>query len=394
MRISTNYIYENTRRTMQTSIKNLLNVQEVMATQKKINRLSDDPVGAGRILNVDRMITQNEQFTRNIDTAKTTAGLYDGAFDSTITLLSRAKELVLAQTNSAASTPATREAARVEIVSLASELTAIANAQYGDRFLFAGYKDGQPAFQDIAVNAAPAAANTGSAAVTYQSINSVSGVTGHAYEIRFTGAAAYDVVDTTTGTPVVTGAAYADGGAIEFGGVSLRLTGTPAAGDVFTVSTTPAGAYMGDSGIIRLEVDQDVFQQTNFTGDVIFRGASTTGGIDLFGVLERANNALRSNDQVELDKVLDDLDAGVSQITKTQSEVGSRENLLSKTKERLLDIKLNMDSTLSDLRDVDITEAITELNRQENAYQAVLGATSKILQAEPSGFPDVGGRER
>ena len=39
-----------------------------------------------------------------------------------------------------------------------------------------------------------------------------------------------------------------------------------------------------------------------------------------------------------------------------------------------------MDMLLSNIRDVDITEAITELNRQENAYQAVLGATAKLLQ--------------
>src|SRR5512133_2084608 len=119
MRISTNYIYENTRKTMQRSITNLLDVHEVMATQRKVNHLSDDPVASGRILNVDRMNGQNDQFVRNLDTASTLTNLYDGAFDSTTNLLKRAKELVLGEANSASSTASTREAARVEIVSLA-----------------------------------------------------------------------------------------------------------------------------------------------------------------------------------------------------------------------------------------------------------------------------------
>jgi len=382
MRISTNYIYENTRRTMQQSISNLLKVQEVMATQCKINRLSDDPVGAGRILNLDRMIAQNDQFVRNLDMADTLSNLYDGSCNSAIDLLSRAKELVLAQTNSAASTSATREAARVEIVSLASQLTSIANLQYGDRFLFGGYADDTAPFLDMAATVVPAAGNTGSGVATYKSISDPSAVTGDTYEIRFTDVPplTYDIVDTTTGMPVSSGNTYTSDGSIEFDGISLRLTGAPANGDVFTVSTTPAGTYAGDSGIIRLEVDQDVFEQVNFTGDSVFLGAGTSDGVNIFDILQRANVALRDNDQVELDQVLDDLDKASAQISRVQAQAGSRENLFSTTKERLLDVKLGMQENLSNLRDVDITEAITELNRQQNAYQAVLSATAAILQ--------------
>jgi flagellar hook-associated protein 3 FlgL len=382
MRISTNYIYENTRRTIQQSTANLLKAQEVMATQRRINRLSDDPVGAGRVLNVERMISQNDQFVRNLDTANTLAQLYDGSFDSTLSLLQRAKELVVGETNSAVSTPETRQAARVEIVSLASQLVSIANLQYGDRFLFAGYLDSTAPFLDQQVSATAAPGNTGAATVAEPTVSNPAAVTRDTYEIRFTDVPpmTYDVVDTTTGVPVISGAAYTPGAAIQFDGVSLRINGAPAGGDVFTVTTAPAGAYVGDSGIVRLEVDQDVFEQTNFTGDSVFQGAGTAGGVDLFGLFERVNAALRSNDQTALAQTLDDLDAASAQMTRIQSQAGSRENLFENTKERLLDVKLNMQVLLSDLRDADITEAVTELNRQENAYQAVLGATAKILQ--------------
>lgn len=382
MRISTNYIYDNTRRTMQQSISNLLQSQEVMASQQKINHLSDDPVGVGRILNVDGMISQNEQFTRNIETAKTVTSLYDGALTNTVNLLKRAKTLVLGETNSATSTEATREAARVELVSLASQLVSIGNLQYGDRFLFAGYGDDTAPFVDATPTVTPAVGNTGTTAVTYQSVSNSAALTGDTYEIRFTNTPpmTFDIIDTTTGIPVQSAQTYNSGDTIQFDGIALRLSGAPANGDILTVTAAPAGAYVGDSGVIKTEIDQGVYEQTNLTGNQVFQGVGTPGGVNLFDLFDRVNMALRSNDQTELDQLLTDFDAASSQITNTQSQIGSRENLLESAKTRLQDVKLNMDETLSNLRDVDITDAVTDLNRRENAYQAVLAASSKLVQ--------------
>ena len=84
--------------------------------------------------------------------------------------------------------------------------------------------------------------------------------------------------------------------------------------------------------------------------------------------------------QVEIQNLLAEFDQAMEQTTSLQAIIGSREALFEKTTDRMSDVKLNMEAHLSDLRDVDVTEAITELNRQENAYQAVLNATSKVLQ--------------
>ncbi|MBN1866237.1 hypothetical protein JW916_02985 [Candidatus Sumerlaeota bacterium] len=387
MRVSTNYIYDSLRRTMQQSISNLLTAQEVMATQRKVNRLSDDPVASGRILDVGAMISQNEQFVRNLDSANTITDLYDGAFDSVVSVLKRTKELLLGEANSATSTDATREAARIEIVSLASQLVAISNLQYGDRFLFAGYADDTEPFLDTFVTATPGAGNTGGAAVTYQAVADPSLVTGDDYQIRFVAPAGppwtYEVWDTTTGVPVSTGNTYVPGGDIQFDGIIVRIDdtgGPPAVGDVFDVTTTPAGTYVGDSGSIRIEVEQDVWREINFTGDRVFQGAGLPGGVNLFDLFERANTALRNNDQVEINNLLGEFDQATEQTAAIQSIAGSRENLLSQTSDRLLDVQTNLKTLLSELRDVDITDAITEMNRRENAYQAVLSASAKIVQ--------------
>ena len=97
MRISTNYIYGTLRRTMQNSITNLLKAQEVMATQRRINRLSDDPVAAGRALSVNTMIEQHEQFLRNLGTADSWAELYDQSLGATVDVLKRAGRALVEQ---------------------------------------------------------------------------------------------------------------------------------------------------------------------------------------------------------------------------------------------------------------------------------------------------------
>jgi flagellar hook-associated protein 3 FlgL len=279
MRISTNYLFENSRRTMQTSISNLLQVQEVMASQERINHLSDDPVAAGRLLNTQGLIQNQEQFLANLDIGTTFCNLYDGAFDDMISVLKRAKGLLVGAANSATSTEETREASRIEIVSLASQLTVIGNLQYSDRFLFAGYADDTAPFVDIQVAATAGAANTGTAAVTSQAVSDTALVTGDTYRITFTDATTFDVVNTTTGIPVSSGNTYTDGANIVFDGLMLQISNAPAAGDTFDIATVPAGAYVGDSGVVQLEMERNNFPTGQLHGRPGFprRGSGERG---------------------------------------------------------------------------------------------------------------------
>jgi CBS domain-containing protein len=50
MRITHNTLFDGLRRHLMTNTERLLQAQEVVATQKRINRLSDDPLDGGRVL--------------------------------------------------------------------------------------------------------------------------------------------------------------------------------------------------------------------------------------------------------------------------------------------------------------------------------------------------------
>lgn len=61
-------------------------------------------------------------------------------------------------------------------------------------------------------------------------------VTFQNYEVKFTGLASFDVANSETGTTVISGGTYTSGSPVNFDGLDVVLTGTPAAGDTFHVS--------------------------------------------------------------------------------------------------------------------------------------------------------------
>ncbi|MGD9849825.1 MAG: flagellar hook-associated protein FlgK [Nitrospirales bacterium] len=83
--------------------------------------------------------------------------------------------------------------------------------------------------------------NTGTAQGTSVAIADPTLLTLDNYEVRFTGAAAYSIVDTTTGSTVTSGA-YTSGATINFDGLDVVVTGTVAAGDIFTLSAHKGAA--------------------------------------------------------------------------------------------------------------------------------------------------------
>jgi flagellar hook-associated protein 1 FlgK len=78
--------------------------------------------------------------------------------------------------------------------------------------------------------------NGGTAVGTSVTIVDPTLVTFQNYDVQFTGLATFDVVNSETGATVISGGAYTSGSPVNFDGVDVVLTGTPAAGDIFHVS--------------------------------------------------------------------------------------------------------------------------------------------------------------
>lgn len=381
MRITNNLMFDTFRRNLTRSTQDMLESQEIMATQKKINRVSDDPIGAGLIQDNRSSSSQTDQYLRNIGRVETTLDLTDTYISQIENLLTRVKELMLGQANSVTSTEATRKAAYIELSSIRDQLLAIANSKVGSRYLFSGTLDTTQPFLDTSVTGAVNVATGGAdiEAAIYDPL----AVSGDDFQIQFTAPDTYDIVNVTTGDAVSTGAAYTSGAEIRFNGLTVTIadqTGPPAAGDVFDVTTTLAGVYQGNSGQVEIEIEQSQTVTLNVSGDRLFQGVGTSGGVSLFDTINDAIHALMTDDQAAIDASLDAIDQTSAQTTEQRAIIGSRQNLVDDTQSRLKTLGVQLEANRTLLEDVDLIEAASEFTHRETAYQAALSVAARVGQ--------------
>ena len=129
-------------------------------------------------------------------------------------------------------------------------LAANVNANHAAGYALDG-TTGHPFFT-APLTAGAGASNTGGAAVGAPAVVDGSTFTGHDYQIAFTAADTYQVVDATSGATVVPAAAgnYTSGATIAFDGIEVAITdggGPPAAGDTFSVA--PGSAFYTSMGV-------------------------------------------------------------------------------------------------------------------------------------------------
>ncbi|MBN1517209.1 flagellar hook-associated protein FlgL [Candidatus Sumerlaeota bacterium] len=383
MRITQNTIYNSAIRQVQLATQRLMEKQEIVSTQKQINRVSDDPVSALRVLDLDHLIGQVEQFERNIDRVGSLLDIYDTTLNQVTEILTQAKELVLGEASNAQSTTDTREAAAVELISLLQEMVQLANYKFDGRYIFAGTLDNLPAFTGIDAAITPDAGNTSDATATVTVSNPVDMNMGDTYEIIFTAPATFDVMNTATGATVLTGETYVSGDSISFDGLQVVIedgTLAPAAGDLFQIQVAVPGVYLGNSQAQQVEIESDNFVPMNFTGDAVFQGAGLSGGEDIFALLNEAVEALRDGDVIAIDALLDRFDQGISQSGTFLATVGTRQGAVDSASSRLTNVKLGFKTLKSDLEDADITDAIVEYNQAQLAYEASLQAAGESMQ--------------
>ncbi|MGD2112672.1 MAG: flagellar hook-associated protein FlgL, partial [Gammaproteobacteria bacterium] len=156
MRISTAQLFQQRVTAMQNQQADLARTELQLSSGKRLVSPSDDPAASLRNLQLLDHQTQNEQYIKNIDSARGRLELEEGALASGVDLLQRVRELAVSALN-ATLAPGDLQAIEVEARSLLDGLVAVANSRnVNGEFLFAGYQ----------VNAAPFADN-GTGTIVY-----------------------------------------------------------------------------------------------------------------------------------------------------------------------------------------------------------------------------------
>lgn len=151
-----------------------------------------------------------------------------------------------------------------------------------------------------------------------------------------------------------------------FGGVTAGSRAYDADGQY--VGTTAGAVVRTVADGVSVRVDMDA------------REAFGPDGANLFDDLAAAANALRSGDTAQMRTSLDKLASAGDRMTGALAEVGGRTNRLEAALLRAQDRELATTSSLSEIENVDLPRAMVDLQLQEVAYQAALGATARVLQ--------------
>lgn len=145
MRVSNKIIFDNVKLNLANITEELNRANMVVATQKRILKLSDDPVGLTQVLNMKSSLSNIEQLSRNISMGKSWLVASESAQTSVQDLVSGAKALCVQMVS--ANTGAAQRRSAAEIVqNTLEEVVSLANSQVNGRYIFAGSKTDAVAF--------------------------------------------------------------------------------------------------------------------------------------------------------------------------------------------------------------------------------------------------------
>jgi flagellar hook-associated protein 3 FlgL len=424
MRISTSMIFAAGVADINRQMADTVKLQQQIAAKKRIINPSDDPVAAAQALQVQQAKDTNDQYATNIKYANSALGLESGYLSNVNDVFGRLKELVV-QAGDGTLTPSQRSGIAVELRARFDGLLAIANSKDASgQYIFSGYMgdttpftgtvdtgvkyQGDDGQRQLQISASHLIATSdsgqevfgripngnGTFSATYGSnlalpppfplpapplppnigTGSVGGTTvtdpavwkaptSGSYSIQFSvsgGVTTYQIYDGATPL-LATPGAYTSGQSIELQkttapavdfGASVTVTGTPANGDTFVVSPSTSQSLFATLANLIHAVE----------------GTGTT-----------AADVARYQTDVKNAGI--DLENARVNIVQVDAALGGRMNEVETVSNINSSVDLQYQQTLSNLQDLDMVKALTDLTSKQtqlDAAQKSFVSTSKL----------------
>lgn len=136
---------------------------------------------------------------------------------------------------------------------------------------------------------------------------------------------------------------------------------------------------------LKFEIMKDTYLSVNAVGKDIFGGyyegkPALDGDNNLFEVVGAFIGYLEGNNQEGAQKTLAALKVAEQQILSAATSVGGKETRIQTAADVLSFQKLDQQERLSYVEDIDLTELLTKLTRQQLTYQTVLQSSSMIMK--------------
>lgn len=368
MRISTSQFYNASMASLSRQNETLNTLQKQIATGSKVQRGADNPVDAARINELNRSLERHEQYQTNQTMAFNRLSQSETVLSAVDDAIERAKGLIY---TSPVSDNSTRQQIAAQLKDELAIIADLANTRDGNGdYLYAGHQvDQQPYTTNLAGNiihngdeghrqiqvadhrrvsdgdpgvavfqtyqSTPGTGNSGTGALNSGRVTDASALTGNDYTITYTAATnTIDVVDNTTAANVYSGT-YTAGAEINFDGIGITLNGAPADGDTFTVS------------------EASVFSTLEEIIATLENPAATPAAV-----------------RAAVTQAGDELQLEAENLTLVRNSIASRMGMIETEKGINVTFSNLMQDHLSDLNDVDLTEAVLKLQQFQTSLQA------------------------
>lgn len=137
--------------------------------------------------------------------------------------------------------------------------------------------------------------------------------------------------------------------------------------------------YTGDGGQVQRRISDSEVVTVNQTADQVF-GFSLGAGNDVFSVFDQVIAAVGSGNDAGMASGLSQLDATFGTVQTSLGIFGARQATIETAIERNREESLSIKAYLSETEDTDFAKAVLELQTEEIAYKATLGAVAKAIQ--------------
>jgi flagellar hook-associated protein 3 FlgL len=389
MRIADKMGYEQVKSNLSKNRQEMLELQNQAATQKKINKPSDDPMAASRVLTQRTEIKANTQFQKDIFQAKSFLETSEQSLGELADIFIRAKELAIAQANDPSANPTSRQVTAAEVGQLLGQTMQVSNRRYGDRYIFGGYKTTQAPF-DVHGNYY---GDDGEMKVAVARDNEISmNVPGSKIFIGRIGVQAPDTRtpddhlredEDSRSLPV--GGEYVDEGY----GVPLRGPSSDSNAvsrsrpelNEDDINTSSANANSNDGGALRLGGrGGGSGSRSKATDGKGLSSSWSSSGVNVFRVLSDFQTGLMTNDKATIQDSIDRIDEALAQVVLGRSEMGWRVAQLSSSSEGLQKATIQAKTVTSNLEDADTFELVSDINKSQATLKASLETSSKVIQ--------------
>lgn len=139
MRVANKSVYDSVKYNLGSIYEELNKANEIATTGKRINNLSDDPVGLTQALNIRSTLSNIEQMGRNINYGNSWLTASESALRSVQDIISDTKVLCIQMANATIS-PEQRASAAETVQNVLDEIISLANTDVAGNYIFAGTK--------------------------------------------------------------------------------------------------------------------------------------------------------------------------------------------------------------------------------------------------------------